>query len=119
MPKFIRTDEGIYETRENGETCNGFGCKSNNGTIKIHKKDIIEQADTIEELCDEFVIIYKDEYKYYANTDKPFITNNKPYTLKSRTEEKLKYFNYYGAIWTDKGLIYVAKMNEKGDLELI
>lgn len=24
----------------------------------------------------------------------------------------------YGAIWTDKGLIYVAKMNEKGELEL-
>ena len=25
----------------------------------------------------------------------------------------------YGAIWTDKGLIYVAKMNEKGELELL
>ena len=26
---------------------------------------------------------------------------------------------FYGAIWTSKGLIYVAKMNEKGDLELL
>ena len=25
----------------------------------------------------------------------------------------------YGAIWTDKGLIYVAKMNEEGELELL
>ena len=25
----------------------------------------------------------------------------------------------YGAIWTDKGLIYVAKMNEKRELELL
>ena len=25
----------------------------------------------------------------------------------------------YGAIWTDKGLIYVAKMNDKGELELL
>ena len=25
----------------------------------------------------------------------------------------------YGSIWTDKGLIYVAKMNDKGELELI
>ena len=25
----------------------------------------------------------------------------------------------YGAIWTSKGLIYVAKMNDKGELELI
>ena len=27
--------------------------------------------------------------------------------------------NVYGAIWTDKGLIYVAKMNDKGELELL
>ena len=25
----------------------------------------------------------------------------------------------YGAIWTDKGLIYVAKMNEDDELELL
>ncbi len=25
----------------------------------------------------------------------------------------------YGCIWTSKGLIYVAKMNDKGELELI
>ena len=25
----------------------------------------------------------------------------------------------YGAIWTDKGLIYAAKMNDKGELELL
>lgn len=25
----------------------------------------------------------------------------------------------YGAIWTNKGLIYVAKMNDKGELELL
>ena len=25
----------------------------------------------------------------------------------------------YGAIWTDKGLIYVARMNEEGKFELL
>ena len=25
----------------------------------------------------------------------------------------------YGAIWTNKGLIYVAEMNDKGELELL
>ena len=25
----------------------------------------------------------------------------------------------YGAIWTDKGLIYVAKMNNKGEFKLL
>lgn len=44
-------------------------------------------------------------------------------------EESVPYKNYldalatqkevYGAIWTDKGLIYVAKMNDKGELELL
>lgn len=44
-------------------------------------------------------------------------------------EESVPYKNYldalatqkevYGAIWTDKGLIYVAKMNNKGELELL
>lgn len=28
-------------------------------------------------------------------------------------------YEIYGAIWTDKGLIYVAKMNEKGEFELL
>ena len=128
MSKYIRTDKGIFEFKSNMFIedavyyCFGKFEKTDKKHLFRNDKDlgeIVNQADTIEELCDEFVIIYKDEYKYYANTDKPFITNNKPYTLKSRTEEKLKYFNYYGAIWTDKGLIYVAKMNEKGDLELI
>ena len=27
--------------------------------------------------------------------------------------------NVYGAIWTDKGLVYVIKMNEKGEFELL
>jgi hypothetical protein len=27
--------------------------------------------------------------------------------------------NLYGAIWTSKGLIYVAKMNKEGELELL
>ena len=28
----------------------------------------------------------------------------------------LEEYEIYGAIWTDKGLIYVAKMNEKGEI---
>jgi hypothetical protein len=67
---------------------------------------IDKQADTIEELCDEFVC------------DK-FVHNN----LKELLEfgELGRYVGgiIYGAIWTDKGLIYVAKMNEKGVLELL
>ena len=95
-------------------------------------KDIIKEADTIEELCDEIV-----REPLYPNvvSSKPFIliTKYNPITetlliarrrileeqyrqLKLVSKGKL---NIYGAIWTDKGLIYVAKMNDKGELELI
>ena len=64
---------------------------------------IIKQADTIEELCDEFVVEDRDEFAIFHNLK-----------LAKQTKGIV-----YGAIWTDKGLIYVAKMNEKGELELL
>ena len=71
--------------------------------------DIIAKADTIEELCDEFVYETNENNHYIKdkhNAIQLFFDNEKPVA-------------YYGAIWTDKGLIYVAKMNDKGELELI
>jgi len=76
------------------------------------KEHIINQANTIEELCDEIVVELLAERKHYLYRNE---TNVKT--------AKLAYSDYanniYGAIWTDKGLIYVAKMNEKGELELL
>lgn len=76
--------------------------------FKKHK--ILKQANTIEELCDEFVyvgekgnVILGMSYMQIEDVKKYNVNNNK----------------IYGAIWTDKGLIYVAKMNEKGELELL
>lgn len=71
---------------------------------------IIGQADTIEELCDEFVMV-DEENEHYINQLNDI----------HHIRRKLAIGNYtvYGAIWTDKGLIYVAKMNEKGEMELL
>ena len=76
----------------------------------------IREAKTIEELCDEFVVFDKEQpngkllyYKGFENLKKEFIDFEKD-------KEKVV---VCGAIWTDKGLIYVAKMNDEGDLELI
>ena len=76
----------------------------------------IREADTIEELCDEFVVFDKEQpngkllyYKGFENLKKEFIDFEKD-------KEKVV---VYGGIWTDKGLIYVAKMNDKGEFELI
>ena len=66
-------------------------------------------ADTIEELCDEFVVDYgidKIVYKQLNWAIDKATRGTYPYTI-------------YAAIWTDKGLIYVAKLNDKGELELI
>ena len=67
--------------------------------------DIVKQADTIEELCDEFV----------------GISDGKSQMLRFVPYACSQYWNggVYGAIWTDKGLIYIAKMNEEGVLCLI
>ena len=111
--KYIRTKDGIYEVV-------GFDdeCIIPSPIIKINGKlthcsgyKNCKQADTIDELCDKFVV--RDGFdKYCLEIDSNY--------------ESLKNNNWltgdwvvYGAIWTDKGLIYVAKMNENGALCLI
>ena len=70
-------------------------------------------ASTIEELCDCFVVIRKK----HTIWDKQHCLG---LTFEQVKQSYSAYdFEIYGAIWTDKGLIYVAKMNEKGELELI
>lgn len=87
---------------------NGANCYS------FEECEIIKQADTIEELCDEFVIKPKNDMKNWL----AFGVNTK------HLKESIYNLNYpikevYGAIWTEKGLIYVAKMNNEGELELL
>ena len=76
-------------------------------------KDVDEtpnrKADNIEELCDEFVVADRDNHRgrYIVRDDG---------VLKEVYE---KIGDVFGAVWTNKGLIYVAKMNEKGEFELL
>ena len=87
----------------------GDTCEYKNEYIS-HNGQVLKEADTIEELCDEFVFIDIG------------IRQDKKYIFQSLKEAESKDFLYdkcYGAIWTDKGLIYVAKMNDKGELELL
>lgn len=75
------------------------------------------QADTIEKLCDEFVLHTLDgkEQHFISQGHLEDILSNKNINLK----DYLSCREIYGAIWTDKGLIYIAKMNDKGELELL
>lgn len=116
--KYIRTKDGIYEAdvlsiHYIGET--HFSCWNIEHTRAFNEWHIIKQADTIAELCDCIVYDclprpYQDAYhKHEIGNIESLKWNRKPE----------KFENIYGAIWTDKGLIYVAKMNEKGELELL
>ena len=123
--KYIRTKDGRireldFDYRTGAFTGNGYYRYKATPTEQanlVHKNFVVKQADTIEELCDRCIIIKREdgfpiiltfyEAKEYIDNWKRKIESNNPIIA------------IYGAIWTGKGLIYVAKMNDKGELELI
>lgn len=121
--KYIRLTDGRiidvslfdeYQTNdEEGESVfDGFG----NGSVYFPAEDILKQSDKIEELCDCFVAV-----------DKNGCLCEEPMVAKGRGFKS--FCNYYKAnhmdvdcylaILTDKGLIFVAKRNDKGEFELL
>lgn len=116
--KYIRTKDNIFETsrlpleRFSIELTKMIDKQVGLPSPHIEEIEIIKQADTIEELCDEFVSITEDLApeilvpKYISPKDTLEIA------WKNRFEDEMCYKNVitFGAIWTDKGLIYRAKM---------
>ena len=102
--KYVRTKDGLYlNGGKFGKPYAGMVGKKQEIDFGycFDKKCIIGQADTIEELCDCFVDYCEEDDSHFVSTEIQGI------------------HEIYGAIWTDKGLIYVAKMNEKGEFELL
>lgn len=79
----------------------------------VRPQFVVKRADTIKELCDEFVVAYENGARIvYGDLEWA--------KIKAKTSLKVGGKSIiYGAIWTEKGLIFVAKMNEKGELELL
>ena len=123
--KYIRTKERIYEIDETCKRDNQilfFDNKEQTPEYIIdffEGKDVLKQADTIEELCDMFVVWLEGRNMPIEMplSEKEQYEKMKEVVLLG-TKEKLNIWLKL-AIWTDQGLIYVAKMNEKGELELI
>ena len=112
--KYIRTKDKIEKV-------------PNDYANKLVETPTLKIADTIEELCDEFVLvsgsngdcnpfIVKIKTTRVGTKEVVFSDNSGHHSLR---HHYLQFDNIYGAIWTDKGLIYVAKMNDKGELELL
>ena len=125
MPKYIRTKDTIFEVLEDYKNSWLVRAKRNNkkNYPKCKKNSFfVKQADTIEELCDEFVLVNSKIWvlggynKWETKHDAEWDYKN---AIRLWKISKVSNKALYGAIWTDKGLIYVAKMNEKGDLELL
>ena len=76
-------------------------------------------ADNIDKLCDEFVIIDKGKREHLTKLE---YIERKEWVFKNGQLNGKKYYEVvklFGAIWTDKGLIYKVKMNDKGEMELL
>ena len=127
--KYIRTTNGIYQSNysritkvtsieKNGEE---YPCLeinlgySTKGFPMTRNERIIKESDNIEELCDKFVVEYtNNEPTMFDN----FYHLQRHHDLYGRDYHHIA--GRYGCIWVvGKGLIYVAKMNEKGELELL
>jgi hypothetical protein len=119
--KYIRTKDGIFEVvKEDGnwlEIISNFERKMQCHCV-IKKHAVIKQSDTIEELCDECISVLEDGNGSHIWHESEF-EENTPYLFHKARMFKEDDEIFYGAIWTDKGLIYVAKMNDKGELELL
>ena len=69
----------------------------------------IRESENLEELCDRFVVIDKETKE---------VVDIVYFLEYAKLWAPLKY-DIYGAVWCEWGLKYVAKMNDKGELELI
>ena len=113
---YIRTKDGVYEVVDTYEVKYVIGYTEDGFEISIYKENVISQSENLDELCDEFV------YQTGGSISKgnPMISINDFLSLKEwYVTGGINQNNIFGAIWTSKGLIYVAKMNDEGELELI
>ena len=110
MSKYVRTKNGIYEKNKVvvvdmlDAKCfvQVSAVEFTKGNISTYE-DIIKEANTIEELCDMFVV--------RKETCRDLLV----------AKSWAKSYNeiLYGAIWNDKGLIFVARLNMNNEWELI
>ena len=127
MKKYIRTRDRIGERLEPNEECpeveNEHWLGIVNGLIHKDNEPIIAEADTIEELCDEFVGLVKStSSNFIIMTVIAHSLKELKESLKTELNGEVYEGHYdiiYGAVWCEWGLKYVAKLNEKGELELI
>ena len=125
--KYVKTKEGIYPLiyKDTHAGWAHWTVWDNAGIVKDEDdlyKHLCERgwefSEDIEDLCDDFVLFIGDQLYVclYDKDFKEFIVNHDG---DCKTFKKEDCDIVYGTIRTNKGLLYVAKMNENGEWELI
>ena len=109
---YIKTKNKVYQVESETYDKQGYYIVEYDYDV-ILKYQVINQSENLEELCDEFVVI-RDSTKINQ-----LVRTDDINYLKEMMKEDKRIVEVKGAIWTDWGLKYVAKMNDKGNLELI
>ena len=127
---YIRTNDGVYKVSHYNDWAThkrkGATLIDGDKTSYIKNENIIAQSENIEELCDEFVIDnWKEKgkpvycFKYVKETNSAYCIDGGGYITLFIPKMLECGCIIKGAIWTSDGLIYVAKMNENGELCLL
>ena len=126
---YIRTKDGVYELVDTYYMCvdgvETYMYNDRGRGVEIRGGQILKQSENLEELCDEFVLHYGDTMQ--TSIPIPWATYERRDDNWQKHKEKLiselkkaeRKATVYGAIWTSKGLIYVAKIDNEGKLVLI
>ena len=112
--RYIRTENGVYEfVKAIGSTEIIVKDEEYGGVQALYyDAEQLKKSNKIENLCDKFVEVHK--VLQNGIFDRPYFD-----IVRKEVADGGPVGDLYGAIWTSKGLIYVAKMNKKGELELI
>lgn len=116
MSRYVRTKDRVFELSGAWGFFDVVNNKKAYETIQpphfLEETDIIKEADTIKDLCDGFYIDYKPAFDQIGICKGFEYFKNQWYHFEKKP-------NAYGFIKTDKGFIYVAKLNEQGELILL
>lgn len=122
--KYIRTPIGIYDL-ENSVWFDFDGlCKYHISHCEYYENnpDECKTSDLLEELCDGFYIDVdlnvERNFEYAFHHFEHFAKTMKSFRTTSKVMVK-RLGGGYGYIRTDKCLLYVGKLNDKGELELV
>lgn len=127
MSKFLRTKDNLYEIESSFVDYRGTRIYQTVKGVLIEETKVVTTGDKIEEVCEAFTIRIKDneeepikdsfDGKHYGYITVDSYKHALDLISRWQIGEKDK-FDCFGAIFTDKGLIYKAKLNkESGVLE--